>query len=246
MLQQTKNLAQKLRLTGLADNIERRCAEFESGNLSVHDFLGLLLSDEDISRKNKITQRLENKAHFRHRIDLEDWDSSFDRGLSKSKMKEITLLSFLHNRENLIILGKTGEGKTHLAIGIGRRACQEGSGTLFISVNFFLEEAIAAKASGKYLVWIKTISKKELIIWDDFALRQYNHEEANIFLDVLEERQRKSITIVTSQVHPDGWGKLFEDPVIAEAIVDRLKNPSQILTLKGGSYREKLGGKKTA
>ena len=244
MLQQTKNLAQKLRLSGFAENIERRCAEFNSGNLSPHELLSLLLSDEDITRKNKSTHRLESKAQFRHKVDLEDWDSSYDRGLSKSKMKELMHLSFMHNRENLIFLGKTGEGKTHLAIGVGRRACQEGSGVLFTSVNFFLEEGIATKASGKYLTWIKTISKKEIIIFDDFAVRQYNHEEANIFLDLLEERQRKSITIITSQVHPDGWNKLFEDPVIAEAIVDRLKSPSQILTLKGGSYREKLGGKK--
>ena len=240
MLQQAKNLAQKLRLPGFLENMERSCAEFESGNLSPSEFLSLLLSDEANSRKNKLNKRLESIARFRHRIDLEDWDTSFDRGISKAKMKEIFHLSFLHNRENLIILGKTGEGKTHLAIGIGRRACQESSRVLFSSVNFFLEEAIATKASGKYLTWVKTISKKVILIFDDFALRQYNHEEANIILDILEERQRKSITIVTSQVHPDGWIKLFEDPVIAEAVVDRLRNPSQIITLKGGSYREKL------
>ncbi|KAB8033805.1 hypothetical protein GCL57_00055 [Fluviispira multicolorata] len=63
-----------------------------------------------------------------------------------------------------------------------------------------MEEAIATKASGKYLTWVKTISKKVILIFDDFALRQYNHEEANIIPDILEERQRKSITIVTSQI----------------------------------------------
>ncbi len=159
-------------------------------------------------------------------------------------MKELMLLSFLHNRENLIFLGKTGEGKTHLAIGVGRRACQNGLKTSFTSVNFLLEEAIATKATGKYLTWVKSTAKQEIIIFDDFAVRQYNHEEANILLDLLEERQRKSVNIITSQVHPDGWYKLFEDPVIGEAIVDRLKNPSQIITLKGGSYRGLFSVKK--
>lgn len=204
MLQQTKILAHKLRLSGLAENMERRCAEFESGNLTAHELISLLLADEDMSRKNKHSRRLESKAQFRHKADLEDWDFSYERGLSKTKMKELMHLSFLHNRENLIFLGKTGEGKTHLAIGVGRRACHDGSGTTFSSVNLLLEEAIATKASGKYLIWIKTIAKKELIIFDDFAVRQYNHEEANIFLDLLEERHRKGITIITSQVHPDG------------------------------------------
>ncbi|KAB8033123.1 ATP-binding protein [Fluviispira multicolorata] len=89
MLQQAKNLAQKLRLPGFLENMERRCAEFESGNLSPSEFLSLLLSDEANSRKNKPNKRLESIARFRHRIDLEDWDTSFDRGISKAKMKEI-------------------------------------------------------------------------------------------------------------------------------------------------------------
>ena len=86
----------------------------------------------------------------------------------------------------------------------------------------------------------KKISIKEILIFDDFALRQYNHEEANIILDILQEHQRKNITMVTSSIHSDSGIKLFEDPVIAEAIFNRLRNSNQIITLKDSSYREKL------
>ena len=87
--------------------------------------------------------------------DIEDWDNSFDRGINKGKLTELALGSFYHNKENLIILGKTGEGKTHLAISLGRRLCHENIKASFFSVNLLFEEILSEKASGKYLAFIK-------------------------------------------------------------------------------------------
>ncbi|MBK7893118.1 MAG: ATP-binding protein [Bdellovibrionales bacterium] len=87
---------------------------------------------------------------------------------------------------------------------------------------------------------MKRLSSIRALILDDFGLRNYTHDEATVLVDLLEDRHRKGSVIVTSQVDPRGWTKLFEDPVIAEAIVNRLEHPSQRLNLKGGSYREKL------
>ena len=101
MFQQAKNLVLKLRLPGFSENMERRYMEFESGNLNPSEFLSLLLSDEENSRKNKLNKRLESIVRLHHRIDLEDWDTSFDRGISKAKIKEIFQLSPLGN----ILLG---------------------------------------------------------------------------------------------------------------------------------------------
>jgi DNA replication protein DnaC len=84
------------------------------------------------------------------------------------------------------------------------------------------------------------MTKTETLLLDDFGLRNYTHDEANVLVDLLEDRYRKSITLVTSQVDPKGWKSLFEDPVIADAIVDRLVNPSVIIKLRGGSYRERI------
>ena len=110
-------------------------------------------------------------------------------------------------------------------------------------MNLLFEEILSEKASGKYLAFIKRINKANILILDDFGLRNYTHEEATTLTDVLEERYQKGSVIITSQVDPKGWTKLFEDPVIAEAITDRLIHPSQTITLKGGSYREKLNSK---
>ena len=143
-------------------------------------------------------------------------------------------------RSNLLIFGSTGEGKTHLAISLGRAACQNGFKVAFLSVNQFFEESSAQKAAGKQRNWLLKLKKHDIIIFDDFALRNYTHEEANVLLDILEDRYRKSVHIFTTQVDIPGWSAVFEDKVIYEAIVDRIINPSEKLVLKGGSYREKF------
>jgi len=244
MLDQIKNLSHQMRLFGIHEGADRRAQEALSGQLHPLEFLRLLLEDELLSRKDRASKMLTTKARFRFLADLEDWDFNIDRGIPRQKIRELSSLGFFHNRENLLILGKTGEGKTHLAIAIGKRLCQEGHKTLFLPVNFFFEEIAAARAAGHYLSYIRGLIKTETLIFDDFGLRNYTHEEATSLMDLLEERYQKGVVLLTSQINPEGWLKLFEDPVIAEAIVDRLIHPSQKIILKGpGSYRERLGKK---
>ncbi len=246
MIDQVKSLTHKLKLFGIHNALESRYAELKSNNLDALEMLQLLLEDESLQRRDALTQRLITKAKFRSYADLEDWDNTFDRGIARPKLIELAKGSFYHNKENLILLGKTGEGKTHLAQAIGRRLCQEGIKVSFTSLNLLFEEIQCQKIAGRYLIFIRNLNRSPVLILDDLGIRAYTHEEASILMDILEERYRKLCVIVTSQVDPRGWLKLFEDPVIAEAIVDRLVNPSQKIILKGGSYREKIGIKLTA
>ena len=225
MLDQVKNLSHQMRLFGIHEACERRAAEALSQQLHPLEFLRLLLEDELLSRKDRTAKALMTKARFRFRADLEDLDLTFHKDLTKAKIKELSELSFLHNLENLLILGKTGLGKTHLAIALGKRLCQEGHPTQFLPVNFLFEEIQAARAAGRYLNYIRSLIKAKVLILDDLGLRNYTHEEATSLIDILEERYHKAPLIVTSQVEPQGWLKLFEDPVIGEAIVDRADPP---------------------
>lgn len=240
MIDQVRNLTHEMRLFGLRENAEHRSAAAMADSLHPLEFLRLLLEDEKLYRKNVVAKRLVSKAQFRHEADLENWDQSFDRGITKPKLRELACLGFYHTKENLLIYGKTGEGKTRLAISIGKRLCDEGIITQFHSVNLLFEEIAAQKVSGKYLNFLRQITKAQAIILDDFGLRNYSHEEATLLLDILEARYQKGIVIVTTQVDSRGWGKLFEDSVIREAIIDRLTKPSQQLTLAGGSYRDRI------
>jgi len=241
ILDQVRNLAHQLRLFGIHEACERRAQEALAEQLHPLEFLRLVLEEELLSRKDRTAKALSTKARFRFRADLEDWDYAFHKDIPKAKISELAHLSFFHNQENLLILGKTGLGKSFLAIALGKRLCQEGHGTVFLSVNFLFEEIQAAKAAGRYLNYVRSLTKTKALILDDLGLRNYTHEEATALMDILEERYQKGALIVTSQVEPQGWLKLFEDPVIAEAIVDRLIHPCQKITLKGErSYREKL------
>ncbi len=240
MNDQLKQLSHSLRLFGVHGGFEKRAEQASAQSLNHLEFLRLILEDEIKQRKNAAAKRLTTKAKFRSFADLEDWDQTFDRGFTKAKLRDLAAISFYQSQENLLLLGKTGAGKTHLAIAIGRRLCAENVSTLFLPVNFLFEEVMAAKAAGKYLSFVKRLTQSQVIVLDDFGLRNYTHDEANILVDILEDRHRKGSVVVTSQVDPKGWLKLFEDPVIAEAIVSRLEHPSQRLILDGGNYREKL------
>lgn len=237
---QAKRIAYELRFFGIHQNIDARSLEAVSKNLHPLEFLSLILEDEKNFRRDRLSKSLTKRAKFRHQADFEDWDMSFDRGLTKARLKELSVLSFLKTKENLLILGRTGEGKTHLAITLGRKICQENLSVSFLPVNLMFEEVLAARSAGKMIGYLTRLNSTQVLILDDFGLRQYSHEEANVLVEVLEARARKGPVIITSQVDPKGWFKLFEDPVIAEAIVDRMVNPSQRINLKGGSYREKL------
>lgn len=243
ILDQIKILTHEMKLYGIHQAAQRRSQEAITSHLDYLEFLRLLLEDEKLLRKDSKAKRLVTQAKFRRSATLEDWDHSLDRGITKVQIKNLASLNFAYDNINLIFLGPTGSGKTQLAIALGRKLCQEGMKTRFYGINLLFEDVLAAKSSGKYVSFIRNLNKAYVLVLDDFGLRNYTHEEANILMDLLEERYQKGSLIITSQVDPNGWLKLFEDSVIAEALVDRLSHPSQMITLKGTSYRKKLNSK---
>lgn len=240
MNDQVQRLSHELRLFGIHQNFEARAATAISQGQTPTEFLQLLLEDERLFRKDRLAKSLTTRAKFRYHCDLEEWDSTYDRGITKAQLKELTTLAFCRANTNLHILGKTGEGKTQLAISIGRRLCQEGFSVAFLPLSLLFEEIQAHRSNGTLLGFLSRLAKTTCIVLDDFGLRNYTHEEATILVEILEARTKKGPVIVTSQVNPKAWGKLFEDPAIAEAITDRLHNPSTKINLKGGSYRERM------
>jgi DNA replication protein DnaC len=238
MYESVQGLAGKLRLNGIYHGLSKRVEEAVASSLHPAEFLKLLLEDEQLARRNAHAQALTRRAKFPSQCDLENWDQSKPRGVTKVKLKELMASSYFHRKENLIIRGPTGVGKTHLAIALGRILCQSEVSVSFWSVNILFEQLQAEKAAGKYLAALTRIAKVDVIILDDFGLRNYTHDEAIALLEILEERYAKGIVIITSQVEPGGWKTLFQDSVISDAIIDRLNNPSENITLTGESFRK--------
>lgn len=239
MYESVQKLASQLRLNGIFHGVTKRCEESLSSGLHPAELIRLVLEDEQLARQNATAKRLMARAKFRSQCDLENWDSVSLRGVTKAKLKDLAQGSFYHRKENLIIRGQTGVGKTHLAIALGRLLCQQGVSVIFQSANLLFEQLAAEKAAGKYLQSLGRFARAEVIIMDDFGLRNYTHDEATSLLEIIEERYSKGIVIITSQVEPIGWKSLFQDSVISDAIVDRLVNPSESILLTGESYRKK-------
>jgi DNA replication protein DnaC len=155
-------------------------------------------------------------------------------------VQQFKSLSFIDNSENLLLIGGTGAGKSFLAQAIGHAACAANVETFFISANRLFKEIELAEAQGSYLIYMNRLKNKvKLLIIDDLGLRNYTHKEANILYEILEDRYRKGSVIITSQVKTLGWKLLFEDEVIAEAIIDRLTACAHIVDVKGDSVRGK-------
>jgi len=227
-----------LKLLGMNESLDYRVSHATESGLSYEDFLIGILEDEVIYRKNKKSDRLRKRAKFRDDHHLENYDYDKSRGIKKSTIKQWENLSFLEHNQNLIFTGGTGAGKTFLAEGIGTHCCKEGFETLFFSTNLLFEEVRSQKVAGKYLTFLGKMKKAKIVILDDFGLRRYTHEEANILYEILEERYNRGTLIVTSQIKPEGWKCLFEDEVIAEAIIDRMVSKSHHYEVKGPSYRK--------
>jgi DNA replication protein DnaC len=244
MMSELENLMNKLKLFGMKESTEYRLSEAMKDNATYHDLLTLLLEDEALYRANKRSNMLRARAKFRDKVILEDFEVSQERGLNKSMIKQMQTLRFMEESENLIFIGGTGVGKSFLAQAIGNVACQAGRETLFVSMNILYNQIAASEASGTYLSFLKRLSKAQLLILDDFGLRNYNHKEATILYQVLEDRYRKGSTIITSQVKTKGWKTLFDDKVIADAIVNRMESCAHVINLGGENQRERHAPKK--
>ena len=186
---------------------------------------------------------LRKRAKFREIAHLEEFKIIATRGITRSLIQQFKTLFFVDGFQNLFFIGGTGAGKSFLAQAIGYECCSAGYETLFIPVNRLFREIEIAEAQGNYLSYLARLNKYRIIIFDDFGIRNYSHKEATIFYEILEDRYRKGSVIITSQVRPQGWGALFGDKVIAEAISDRLMASSQTIDVKGDSFRPSQGTK---
>lgn len=229
-----------LKFFGMSNSVEYRVTEAIESNLSHQDFLLFLLEDERLYRRNRKCETLRKRAKFNSKCYLEDFNVDPKRGITKSKVQQFKSLSFIDNSENLLLIGGTGAGKSFLAQAIGHAACAANVETFFISANRLFKEIELAEAQGSYLIYMNRLKNKvKLLIIDDLGLRNYTHKEANILYEILEDRYRKGSVIITSQVKTLGWKLLFEDEVIAEAIIDRLTACAHIVDVKGDSVRGK-------
>ena len=239
-IEQTIRQMREMRLSHMAESLEARMQHNEIKDLSPEELLSLLVEDEFTRRKERKLNRLIAKAGFKSALAcIENLKFSAARGLIKSQVTPYTHESWIHNAHSLVITGPTGTGKTFLAEAIGLRACQMEHPSRLIRYTKLFDEIEEAKGVGTYVKYLEKLSKFKVLIIDDFAIRNASAIEASLLLDILDSRDHRSATIITSQYPPSSWHKRFQDPTIADAILDRLVHGASQINLKGGSMRSK-------
>ena len=232
-----KNLMAEMKLLGMLHAVDERLSVATRDQVSYSDFLDALLQAESEHRKAGKTQRRIKSARFTLRPTFEDFDFTAQRSIGKTQIKEIYALNWLKEGRALLLIGQTGVGKTFLAQAAGLHACASGHSVLYMSITTWLENLALARSSGSYLRYRDKLARPDLLIFDDFGMRKLSATEAQDLCEILEERSLGKSVIFTTQLPLDHWSEVIADPVIADAIRDRLEHAALSLHITGESYR---------
>jgi DNA replication protein DnaC len=211
----------------------------QNEKLTADEFVSYLIDQEWEYRQNrKITASL-HRARFRYPASLEEVKLTSSRNLDKNQLLRLTDCSFLNKKENIIITGPTGVGKSYLASAIGHQACSLGYKVMYFNTIKLFTKLKMSKADATYQKEINKIERQDLLILDDFGLQPLDNPARLALLEIIEDRHGRRSTIITSQLPVASWYELFEEKTIADAILDRIVHSSHRIELKGESMRKK-------
>jgi len=239
----TADKLRDMRLKAMADSYLN--PEPGSDALSFEDRFALMVEKQWYAKKDSRISRLILQAGFGMQASLEDIDYSKGRNISKKDVATLGSCVFIQQKLNVIISGKTGSGKSYLACAIGDAACRQNySCKYYRQTNLFAEIAMS-KHENKYVRFMDSLRKINLLIIDDLAMKTYSHEEARDLLEIAELRYNRTSTIFSSQVPHEKWYEHIPDPTIADAFMDRIIHNAYIVPLDSKiSMREIMAQKR--
>ncbi len=234
----------ELRLTGMAEALERQQGHSEICNLSFEERLGLLVDHQKTVRDNQRLKTRLRKAHLRQSACFEDIDFRYSRGLDKALVLSLADCDWIKHHENVLITGATGSGKSFLACALCHKACLEGYSVRYWRFSRLLEELALSKCDGRYPKVLRTLARTQILIIDDWGLVPLGDENRRDLLEVMEDRNQIGSTVVTSQLPVKAWHEYLGDPTMADSILDRFVHNTYRIELTAKESLRKLQARK--
>lgn len=230
---------ESLGLTKMVAYLPEYVDQINQQQLSFTEAMLTLTSTELEWNQEQAIERIVKRAHFPQKKTLKGFDFNFQPSINQQEVVGFQDLAFLEKNENLIFIGSPGVGKTHLAISIGIEACRQGKRTLFINCHELLLRVRTANEKGTLERCINRYARYDLLVIDEIGYLPIDHDEANLFFQLINARYERHLTIITSNSDLSGWVEIFQNPTVTAAILDRLVHHVHVVKITGKSYRLK-------
>ncbi len=242
---QLRTNIERLKLGQMLVHLDEVTDFVTSNNLSFTEGLLKLSSYEVDFKEANASRSMIKAAAFPFVKELKDYDFSFQPSVNEQEIQELCTLGFLERNENIVFLGPSGVGKTHLATAIGVAAAKKRVSTYFIKCNDLLQQLKRAKLENRLEARLKHFCHYRLLIIDEIGYLPIDKEDSNLFFQLIDRRYEKKSTILTTNMNFNEWDGIFFDAVVANAILDRVLHHAHVIAISGKSYRLKNHIKQT-
>lgn len=232
-----------LRCQGMLEAFQEQLGTPDINQLSFDERFALLIEREYLVRENrKLINRL-RQAKLKEEACMEDIDYAPERQLSKQVITRLAECSFIARKENILLTGPTGAGKTYLACAFANQACRQGYGARYIRLPKLFQAITIAKADGSYIKLMEYVAKLPLLVLDDWGIAPMNDANRRDLLEIIDDRYQRSSTLITSQLPLQAWHDSVGDATLGDAILDRLIHNAHRIEVHGPSMRKIIAEK---
>ena len=228
-----------LKLDKMVSFLPNYLDSIKNQDISIVDILYRLTEEEIKYRDERASKIQVSVAGFPFEKEMKDFDFSYQPGINKQQLIELESLRFMENKENILFVGSSGVGKTHLAVSIGIAAAKNRYLTYFISCHDLIMQLKKAHNENRLEQRLKQFCKYRLLIIDEIGYLPVDRDGANLFFQLIAKRYEHNSTIITTNQPFSKWGEVFSDNTLANAILDRLLHHSSVINITGNSYRLK-------